>query len=94
MRDTPPSVGLPPVEEYRNEYPPEEEVHDENNLRFREILVRAILNNKALWLIAITNFFVYIARYSMLDWGPTYLKEKKGASILEGGFSTLLIEFA
>ncbi|MEK7674287.1 MAG: MFS transporter [Verrucomicrobiota bacterium] len=94
MRDTPPSVGLPPVEEYRNEYPPEEEVHDENNLRFREILVRYILNNKALWLIAITNFFVYIARYSMLDWGPTYLKEKKGASILEGGFSTLLIEFA
>jgi OPA family glycerol-3-phosphate transporter-like MFS transporter len=37
---------------------------------------------------------VYIARYAMVDWGPTYLKEVKGASLKEGGFSTLVIEFA
>jgi OPA family glycerol-3-phosphate transporter-like MFS transporter len=30
----------------------------------------------------------------MVDWGPTYLKEGKGASLAEGGFSTLVIEFA
>ena len=30
----------------------------------------------------------------MVDWGPTYLKEVKGASLAEGGFSTLVIEFA
>lgn len=94
MRDTPQSLGLPPVEEYRNEYPPEDRHTDELALSFREVFVRYILTNRALWLIAIANFFVYIARYSMLDWGPTYLKEAKGASIIEGGFSTLLIEFA
>ncbi|MEW6160239.1 MAG: MFS transporter [Verrucomicrobiota bacterium] len=94
LRDTPQSVGLPSIEEFKNEYPPDEKVHIERELSFREILGTYILRNKALWLIAIANFFVYIARYSMLDWGPTYLKERKGASILEGGFSTLLIEFA
>ena len=30
----------------------------------------------------------------MLDWGPTYLKEVKGANILDGGMSTMILEFA
>ena len=47
-----------------------------------------------LWVLSIANIFVYIARYAMVDWGPTYLKEVKGASLAEGGFSTLVIEFA
>jgi OPA family glycerol-3-phosphate transporter-like MFS transporter len=94
MRDTPQSLGLPPVEEYKNEYPPEEKVTHERDLSFRELFVTYILTNKFLWLIAIANFFVYIARYAMVDWGPTYLKEAKGADILAGGFSTTLIEFS
>ena len=47
-----------------------------------------------LWVLSIANIFVYIARYAMVDWGPTYLKEVKGASLAQGGFSTLVIEFA
>jgi OPA family glycerol-3-phosphate transporter-like MFS transporter len=94
MRDTPQSVGLPPIEEYKNEYPPEEKIKHERELSFRELFVAYILTNKFLWLIAVANFFVYIARYAMIDWGPTYLKETKGASILDGGFSTTLVEFS
>ncbi|MBI3848925.1 MAG: MFS transporter [Verrucomicrobia bacterium] len=94
MRDTPQSVGLPSIEEYKNEYPPEEIETHEQELSFKELFVKYILTNKYLWLIAIANFFVYVARYSMLDWGPTYLKEKKGATLIIGGYSTLLIEFA
>ena len=30
----------------------------------------------------------------MLDWGPTYLKEIKGASLTGGGFSVFVLEFA
>ena len=40
------------------------------------------------------NFFVYIARYSMLDWGPIYLREVKGAILDGGGWGDGLIEFA
>lgn len=94
MRDTPQSVGLPSVEEHTGEYPPEEKENHEKELTARELFLHYILPNKMLWVLAIANIFVYIARYSLVDWGPTYLKEVKGASLQEGGFSTLLIEFA
>ncbi len=94
LRDTPQSVGLPPIEEYRNDYPEAGRGDGERELGAREILVNYILKNRYLWLFACANFFVYIARYSMLDWGPTYLKEVKHASLGEGGVSTALLEFS
>ena len=94
MRDTPQAEGLPPVEEYKNDYPPDERGDHEKELSARELLFKYILPNKMLWVLSIANIFVYIARYAMVDWGPTYLKEVKGASLAQGGFSTLVIEFA
>ncbi len=94
MRDTPQSLGLPAVEEYKNDYPPDEMETHERELTARELLMKYIFPNRTLWILALANIFVYIARYAMVDWGPTYLKEVKGASLAEGGFSTLVIEFA
>ena len=95
LRDTPQSVGLPPIEIYKNDHPEgSSSVDRERELGTRELLFRYVLNNKYLWLFAAANFFVYIARYSMLDWGPTYLKEVKHANLEEGGFSTAIFEFA
>jgi MFS transporter, OPA family, glycerol-3-phosphate transporter len=92
LRDTPQSVGLPPIEEYRNEYPEQGGRDREAELDTRELVVNCILRNRYLWLFAAANFFVYLARYSMLDWGPTYLKEVKHASLEQGGFSTAIYE--
>ena len=94
LRDTPQSVGLPPIEVYKNDYPPEEKEDHERELTTRELIVDNVLLNKFIWLFAIANLFVYIARYSLLDWGPTYLKEVKGASLEGGGYSIFLYEFA
>ncbi len=94
MRDTPQSLGLPPVEEYKNSYPPEEHESHERELTTRELLFKYILPNKMLWVLSLANIFVYIARYAMVDWGPLYLQKVKGASLSQGGFSTLLIEFS
>ncbi len=95
LRDTPQSVGLPPIEEYKDDYPVGGALAmHERELGTRELLFKYVLNNKYLWLFAIANFFVYIARYSMLDWGPTYLKEVKHASLQDGGLSTAVFEFA
>ena len=91
--DTPQSEGLPQIEEFKNDHAENLESH-ETELSTRELFVQHIFNNKYLWLFAFANFFVYIARYSMLTWGPTYLKEIKGATMLEGGTSTMLIELA
>ncbi len=92
LRDTPQSVGLPPIEEYRNDYPEVGGRDSEAELGTRELLVEYVLKNRYLWLFAAANFFVYLSRYSMLDWGPTYLKEVKHASLEQGGFSTAIYE--
>ena len=96
LRDTPQSVGLPPIEEYLHDYSDGKKsvgAH-EKELGTRELLVDYILKNRYLWLIAGANFFVYIARYAMLDWGPTFLKEVKHASLGEGGIGTFTLEFS
>lgn len=94
LRDTPQSLGLPPVEEYRNDYPAAAQACpvEERELSFRELLVERVLANPWVWLLAVANFFAYITRYSMIDWGPTYLKEIKGVSLEGGGFSTTVLE--
>jgi OPA family glycerol-3-phosphate transporter-like MFS transporter len=94
LRDTPQSVGLPPIEEYRNDYPASGKSNSEKELETRDLLVNYIFKNRYIWLFAGANFFAYIARYSMLDWGPTYLKEVKHASLGEGGISTAALEFS
>jgi len=91
LRDTPQSVGLPPIEEYRNDYPAEM-ASGEAELGTRELLLGYVLKNRYVWLFAAANFFVYLSRYSMLDWGPTYLKEVKHASLEQGGISTAVYE--
>lgn len=94
LRDTPQSEGLCPVEEYKDDWPPEEKEDHERELGTKELLFDYVLKNKYIWLFAIANMFVYIARYSMLDWGPTYLKDHKGATLESGGFSIFIYEFA
>jgi OPA family glycerol-3-phosphate transporter-like MFS transporter len=93
--DTPQSVGLPPVEAYRNDYTEHERIHGslERELTTRELLIDNVLLHKYVWLLAIANFFAYITRYSMLDWGPLYLREMKGATLSGGGFAVFVIEF-
>ncbi len=95
LRDTPQSVGLPPIEEYRGDYPEglAAGTTHERELTTSELLFGYVLTNKYIWLLAFANFFAYIARYSMLDWGPTYLREVKDATLTDGGWATLAIEF-
>ncbi len=96
LRDTPQSVGLPPIEEYRNDYP-EIQIDPkdmERELSGREILFKYVLNNKYIWYIAIANIFIYLVRYGLLDWIPVYLKEAKGFNINEAGVTFALYEWA
>ncbi|MDH3718868.1 MAG: MFS transporter, partial [Planctomycetota bacterium] len=65
----------------------------ERTLTAKELFFDKVLTNKFVWLLAIANFFAYITRYSMLDWGPTYLREVKGATLQQGGLAVLVNEF-
>ena len=94
MRDTPPSCGLPPVEEYRNDFPPGYSAADERTLSFREIFLGHVLTNRSLWAIAVANAFVYFVRYGVVNWIPTYLETAKGFSFKQSSTAWLLYEFA
>ncbi|WP_304064098.1 glycerol-3-phosphate transporter [Pedobacter glucosidilyticus] len=92
VRDTPQSCGLPPIEVYKNEG--EVSLETEKELSAKRIFLDYVLFNKALWFIAIANVFVYLVRYGVLDWAPTYLKEVKGFSMSESGWAYFAYEYA
>jgi OPA family glycerol-3-phosphate transporter-like MFS transporter len=94
IRDTPQSCGLPNIEAYRNDYPPEYSAESEKELTTKEIFLEYVLNNKFLWLIAFANAFIYLVRYGVLDWAPAYLEEAKGFSVKESGWAYFLYEWA
>src|SRR5690606_15711139 len=78
MRDTPQSCGLPPIEVWRDDYPTKEKKTFERELTVKEILFKYVLNNKWVWIIAFANIFVYVVRYGVSDWAPTFLSQEKG----------------
>ncbi|TKI04874.1 glycerol-3-phosphate transporter [Martelella alba] len=95
MRDTPQSCGLPPIEEYKNDYPDHYDAdHAERELTTRQILIQYILPNKLLWYIALANVFVYLLRYGILDWSPTYLKEVKQFTLDKSSWAYFFYEYA
>jgi OPA family glycerol-3-phosphate transporter-like MFS transporter len=94
MRDTPQSCGLPPVEQYKDDYPPGYSEDHERTLGFREILLVHVLRNRYLWAIAIANAFVYFVRYGVVNWIPTYLETAKGFSFKQSSLGWALYEYA
>jgi OPA family glycerol-3-phosphate transporter-like MFS transporter len=94
MRDTPQSCGLPPIEEHRNDYPPDYSADHERTLGFREIFLGYVLNNRYLWAIAVANAFVYLVRYGVVNWIPTYLETAKGFSFKQSSLGWALYEYA
>lgn len=95
LRDTPQSVGLPPIEEYKNDYPTAGKGIDrEREMTVKEILFKYVLNNKYVWMIAIANAFVYCVRYGIVDWAPTYLYQVKQISVKNAGWGYFIYEYA
>jgi OPA family glycerol-3-phosphate transporter-like MFS transporter len=94
VRDTPQSCGLPPIEEYKNDYPKNYSVDHEKELTAKEIFFKYVFNNRVLWYIAFANAFVYLVRYGILDWAPTFLEEAKGFSLKESGWAYFFYEYA
>ncbi len=96
VRDTPQSQGLPTIEEYHQDYPTtfEYNVSHEKEFSTKEIFLEYVLNNKLLWAIAVANAFVYLVRYGVLDWAPTYLSEVKDFSFAQSGWAYAVYEWA
>jgi len=95
VRDRPKACGLPAIEVFKNDFPDIYESEEKTQkTSAKEIFINHVLNNKLLWLIAIANAFVYLVRYGVLDWAPTYLSEVKHFSLKETGWAYFLYEWA
>ena len=94
LQDTPQSRGLPPIEEHRNDYPPDYSADHERTFSFREIFFEHVLNNRYLWAIAVANAFVYFVRYGVGNWIPTYVETAKGFSFKDSSWAWFLYEGA
>ncbi len=94
VRDTPQSCGLPPIEQHRNDFPKDYSDNHEQEFSTKEILLKHVLPNKTLWCIAFANAFVYLVRYGVLDWAPTFLSETKGFQVQQSGWAWFAYEFA
>jgi OPA family glycerol-3-phosphate transporter-like MFS transporter len=61
LRDRPKSLGLPQIEEYKNDYPidyvAKTKEEEENGITAMEIFTKHIFPNKLLWSIALANAF-------------------------------------
>ena len=93
LRDTPQSLGLPPIEKYRGEAS-SQAVEENDDESVWQILVDHVLKNRLVWLVSLANCFVYIVRVGVLDWAPTYLVEVKGSSLGNSGLKVAGFEVA
>jgi len=92
LTDSPESMGLPPVEVYRDGAPAGSVA--DVSAPFWGVFRRYILANPGVWLVSAANFFVYIVRIGILDWAPKYLQEAKGFDLQTAGFSVSGFEVA
>jgi OPA family glycerol-3-phosphate transporter-like MFS transporter/OPA family sugar phosphate sensor protein UhpC-like MFS transporter len=92
LRDTPSSVGLPEiaVAGAANDSPAE----DRKSAEYKAFVRRQVFGNPYIWWVSFANFFVYVLRFAVLDWGPTLLKEMKGFTLLHAGWMVAGFEAA
>lgn len=80
LRGVPATLGLPAIEEYKNDYQPKAAKDSAKKLPMLEILMKYVIKNKYIWMLAISYVLVYVVRTALNDWGAVYLNEK-GASV-------------
>jgi OPA family sugar phosphate sensor protein UhpC-like MFS transporter len=84
LRDTPESLGLPPIEEYKGDgFTEKDKLTDK--MSKKQLLLDVVLRNKYIWILGFAYFFVYVVRTAVNDWGQLYLYEVKGFSLLAAG---------
>lgn len=88
LRDTPKSVGLPELESTKTSLGDEEV----DPAEYKRFVREKVYRNPLIWILAIANFFVYVVRFSVLDWGPKFLTEARDMSYSYAGWTVAIFE--
>jgi OPA family sugar phosphate sensor protein UhpC-like MFS transporter len=74
MQDRPPTLGLPPVANWKNDHLAREPAPQAKVLTIQ----LSILRIPAIWVLAISSATMYVTRYAIASWGILYLQEDRG----------------
>lgn len=79
LRDTPSSVGLPEVEKMDGQNTeaskPEKQLE---GAEYKHFLKKLVFRNPIIWILALSNFCIYVIRFTILEWGTSFLTQYKG----------------
>lgn len=89
LKDDPSEVGLPPVDKMGDQAAQTTDGDNASekidNAKYKKIINKMVFANPFIWIIALSNFCVYVIRLTILDWGASFLTETKGMDIAEAG---------
>lgn len=77
LRDTPASLGLPPVDKWRNDEVDIAATEVGNTLSTKEIFLKYVIKNKFIWILSVAYFFLYTVRIGFSDWMILFLVDEK-----------------
>ena len=89
IKDDPAEAGLPSIGEIdRSEQGETEKVKIEKaqplkGAAFKAVVNKMVFRNPFIWTLAITNFCIYVIRFTILDWGSSFLTQFKQMAIDE-----------
>lgn len=86
LKDSPQKAGFPAVVSTNGD-------KKESEKPSKEFLKYMVFKNKWVWMLAISNFFVYVLRLGVLDWGPKFLSEHFHMDIKGAALGVCAIEF-
>ncbi len=86
LQDRPQTLGLPPVNEWKNDHYQE---HAKDSARTTLALQFSVLKIPSIWVLALASATIYVTRYAINSWGILYLQEARGYSLPMAG--TLLM---
>lgn len=92
LRDTPRSLGLPSIEVKEGLVQKEEHL-DEEDEPLHDV-IKKVFSNKLIWCVCLGNMFLYVVRMGVVNWGPLFLGEYKGASLTSSCAQVAAFEIA
>lgn len=80
LRNAPPSIGLPTIQEWKGESAQAPKAIETWKTQ------KVIFGISAIWVIACASALMYVTRYAVNSWGILYLQEIRGYSLVDAGF--------
>jgi OPA family glycerol-3-phosphate transporter-like MFS transporter/OPA family sugar phosphate sensor protein UhpC-like MFS transporter len=86
IKDSPSSVGLPEIEDLDKKSDVAVSVKDKEDddlkgAAFKKFVGKLVFGNPYIWILAVSNLCIYVIRFTLLDWGTSFLTQFKGMNI-------------